>query len=237
MILYRRPTIEPAGPCPYLPDRECRTQIFLAGELSRAELTELLRAGWRKFGHTFFRPRCPGCEQCIPLRIPVADFRPSRSQRRVLKKNAATRAAFGPPRYKDRIYDIYKAHCTRFSDQDTDFDRFIANFFSPSCPGLQSEYYVEDTLAGVGFLDRGTDCLSSVYFIFDPAYSRLGLGTFSVLREIEETRNRGLGYYYLGYWVPGCARMEYKAGFRPHELLNWETGKWQVLFCSWTEPL
>ena len=228
MILYRRPVIEPTGPCPYLPDRECHTQIFLAGELSATELTELLESGWRKFGHTFFRPRCPGCNQCIPLRVPVHDFKPSKSQRRVLKKNGATRVTFGPPRYEHRIYDIYKAHCTRFGDQDTDFDRFISNFFSPSCPGLQSEYYVEDILVGVGFLDRGTNCLSSVYFIFDPDYSRLGLGTFSVLREIEETRNLGLAYYYLGYWVPGCSRMEYKAGFRPHETYVGATPSWRV---------
>lgn len=220
--------LDELAPCPYLPGRQKRFEFFLARQVDPAELSQLLAAGWRKFGPYYFRPACPGCRECIPLRIPVRDFAPSRSQRRLLRRNTSLRVAFSPLRYSDRIFAIYRDHARARFEQDADIEEFLFNFFLPSCPALQSEFYLDETLAGVGFLDRSADALSSVYFCFDPAHSRLGLGTYSVLREIAHARSLGLTYYYLGYFVPGCRPMDYKDHFHPREHFDWQTGCWRL---------
>jgi arginine-tRNA-protein transferase len=186
----------------------------------------LLSRGWRKFGHSFFRPACPGCRACVPLRIPVARFSPSRSQRRVLRRCADVRVDFAPLRYESALFDLYQTHSrVRFGEEHS-FEDFAASLHSPSCPAILSRYRLEGRLVGAGYLDIGNDGLSSVYFTYDPDLSRLSLGIFSVLCEIAETSRLGLPYYYLGYYVPGCERMAYKATFRPYQFLDWDDGKW-----------
>lgn len=226
VILYTRPEFTPPMPCPYLPDKVLVYASFYADSLDCHELTWLLSRGWRKFGHNFFRPACPGCRSCIPLRVPVERFRPSRSQERVLRRCAHVRVTFGPLRYESPLFDLYQRHSLVRFGQEHSFEDFAASLHSPSCPAVLSRYEVDGRLVGAGYLDRGSDGLSSVYFVYDPDASRLSLGIFSVLREIRETARLGLQHYYLGYVVPGCERMAYKAGFAPHQLFDWDDGLW-----------
>jgi arginine-tRNA-protein transferase len=221
------PRIEDVSDCPYLPGRRKRFASFLAGQLSPAELSGLLASGWRKFGVYFFRPDCPGCSLCLPLRVSTAEFRPSRSQRRLLRRSARLSVEFGPLRPTDRMFEIYRAHSLHRFGQEADLEEFLLNFFLPSCPGLQSEIRLDGELVGTGFLDRGEDCLSSVYFCFDPRHGDLGLGTLGVLMEIEYARSLGLPWYYLGYYVPGCPSMAYKDHFRPREHFDRRAGIWR----------
>jgi arginine-tRNA-protein transferase len=227
MILYTRPEFSPPMPCPYLPGKVLVYSTFHADNLTPRELSELLSSGWRKFGHSFFRPACPGCRACVSLRIPVKRFRPSRSQRRVLKRCSSIRTTFGPLRYESALFDLYQSHSQVRFGQEHSFEDFAASLHSPSCPTLLSRYELDGRLVGAGYLDLAYDGLSSVYFVYDPAVSHLSLGVFSVLREIAETASLGLPYYYLGYHVPGCDRMAYKASFRPHQVLDWEDGSWR----------
>ena len=226
VILYSRPEFTPPMPCPYLPGKVLVYASFYADSLDCRELTWLLSRGWRKFGHNFFRPACPGCRACVPLRVPVERFRPSRSQERVLRRCAHVRVTFGPLRYESPLFDLYQRHSLVRFGQEHSFEDFAASLHSPSCPAVLSRYEVDGRLVGAGYLDRGSDGLSSVYFVFDPDVSRLSLGIFSVLREIQETARLGLQHYYLGYVVPGCERMAYKAGFAPHQLFDWDDGLW-----------
>ncbi len=226
MRLIQAPRQEELGPCPYLTGRERKYESFFAGQVSADELAFFLNAGWRKFGHYYFRPVCPACERCIPLRVPTTDFVPSRSQRRVLRANRDLRTVFGPLKFSDKIFSIYRSHSReRFSD-DPLLEDFLFNFYMPSCPVLQSEFYLGEELVGVGFLDRGSDSLSSVYFCFDPRFSARNLGTFSILQEIFRARDLGLKYYYLGYYVLGCSRVAYKDHFRPREWYQWQENRW-----------
>lgn len=196
-------------------------------ELSEAELDVYLEQGWRKFGYYFFRPACPDCRKCIPIRIPTGTYRISRSQKRVMAKNKDIRVHFGPLAFSDRILEIYSDHSKhRFGKKEIDPADFFSSFYSPSCPTLQSEYYLGDTLVGIGFLDQSQRSLSSVYFIFDTAYSHLNLGTYSVIREIQEAKNLGLSYYYLGYSIEECRKMAYKNSYLPSEHYDWETQTW-----------
>jgi len=226
MVIYQYPEPSPPIACPYLPGQTLVYASFFAGNLSGPELSWFLSRGWRKFGHYFFRPACPDCRACTPLRIPVDRFHPSRGQARVLRRNAHIQVSFGPLRYKKELFDLYHTHSQVRFGQESTFDDFIANLHSPSCPSLLTRYELNGRLLGAGYLDQGSDGLSSVYFVFDPDFSKLSLGIFSVLREIEEAKARGLSFYYLGYVVPGCTRMAYKAGFHPHQLYCWEDGLW-----------
>ncbi len=226
MQVIQTPQFEEVTDCPYLPGQAKRYQSFLAGRLSAGEVSRLLADGWRKFGLYYFRPGCPACRRCIPLRVPTAEFLPSRSQRRLLRKNTGLQVSFGPLQPTERIFEIYRDHSRLRFGQEADREEFLLSFYLPSCPSLQTEIRLGEELIGIGFLDRGEDCLSSVYFAFDPRYAGLGLGTFGVLQEIAEARRLGLPYYYLGYYVPGCPRMAYKDSFRPREHFDWERRLW-----------
>lgn len=228
MQLIHPPELEEFSPCPYLPGREKRYEYFLAGQLSGAEISSYLAVGWRKFGLYYFRPACPDCQACTPLRIPVADFIPSRSQRRILKKGAALSVGFGALRLSDRAFAVYSEHSRRRFGQEPDVEDFILNFYLTSCPSMQTEIQVDGELAGIGFLDLGDDCLSSVYFCFDPAYAEFNLGTFSILHEIEQARTLGLSYYYLGYTMPHCRSLAYKGEFHPHQIFDWKAQRWRA---------
>jgi arginine-tRNA-protein transferase len=219
--------LEEIAPCPYLPERRKQYEYFLANRLSAAEIAACLEAGWRKFGPYYFRPACPDCRQCIPLRVPVVDFLPSRSQRRVLRRNSDLRVSFRPLRFSERIYDLYRDHSGRRFLRETTLEEFFLHFYLPSCPSLQTEIFHGDMLAGVGFLDIGTNCLSSVYFCFDSRFAARSLGIYSILQEIEYAQRLGLAYYYLGYYVPGCSTMDYKDHFRPREHFDWGRRRWQ----------
>ena len=228
MILHRELDIGELSLCPYLPDRKKQIRYFLASELNESDISLLLAKGWRKFGVYFFQPSCPDCSECIPVRVLCDEFKPSKSQRRNLKKNSNIDIVFAPLKYSERAFEIYKDHSSQRFSQDCNLEEFISGFFSPSVPSLQSEYYLNGELIGLGFLDKGEDCLSSVYFIYDTKFSYLGLGTFSILKEIEHTQMLGLKYYCLGYYVKECQKMAYKNNFRPREHYNWLEDKWEV---------
>lgn len=226
MKIFQAPRLEEPVACPYLPGQEKRYEYFLAADLTGGELAELLAAGWRKFGVYFFRPACPGCRQCIPLRVPVAAFAPSRSQRRVLRAGRQLVTRFEPLRPSPRAFAIYREHAAvRFGQESTE-EEFLMNFYLPSCPGLQTELTLDGELIAVGFLDLAGDGLSSVYFAFDPAWQRFRPGTYGALQELAYARQAGLDWYYLGYFVAGCGRMAYKDRFRPRQHFDWGQRRW-----------
>ncbi len=201
-------------------------EYFVASELDEAQFQTLLDRRFRRFGAYFFRPFCPSCRKCRPIRVVADAFRPGKSQRRVLKKNGSTRVFFRELEPRRELYDIYWKHSRIRFSQTSSEDEFLRNFYTPVVPSFQSEYYIDGKLAGFGILDRSSTGLSSVYYCFDPDFSEYSLGTFSVLAEIEETRRRELGYYYLGYYIPECSKMAYKGRFLPYELLS--DGEWNL---------
>lgn len=226
MQILQAPQLDELSPCPYLPNRQKQFQYFFAQNLSDTEISFVLSMGWRKFGAYYFRPLCHNCQDCIPIRVLTNEFKPSKSQRKNLRKNQAIHINIGPLTYSKRAYEIYMDHSHNRFGQESSLDNFLFNFYTPSCPALQSEYYLDDRLIAVGYLDQGVDCLSSIYFVFDSTYSSLGLGTFSILKEIEYAKSIGLPYYYLGYYIRDCQSMNYKDRFQPREHFDWRNGQW-----------
>jgi len=229
MLLYKDPDVDTVSSCPYFPDKNKQFEYFLAADLTSSDVSYFLEKGWRKFGLYYFRPLCPVCNDCTPVRVLAQDFKPSKSQRRILNRNHNLKVSFGPLKVTERVYEIYKDHSKNRFEQGASYEDFLQNFYTPSCPSIQSEYYLDDELIGVGFLDVGSDCINSIYFVFDTSYSSLRLGTYSILKEIEFARAEGHSYYYLGYYIGDCQSMAYKNKFSPHQLYDWNSEEWKVI--------
>jgi leucyl-tRNA---protein transferase len=218
--------LAPASPCGYLPEETWRLEYEIVRKLSPAEYAQRLEQGWRRFGRSLFRPRCPTCTKCQPIRVVAQEFRPNRSQRRVRRANERMiRLQIGKPtvtRAKLDLYDRYHARQANVKgwpvhprkDADSYHDSFVNNPF----PIQEWCYYLEEKLVGVGYVDEVPGALSAIYFFYDPDQRNRSLGTWNVLSVIERAAKHGIPHVYLGYYVEGCASMEYKAGFVPNEV-------------------
>lgn len=213
----------PPRPCPYLPGRTERIRATLAESIDPGALEAMLDAGFRRSGRLLYQPICAGCRECVPLRVPVASFRPSASQRRVLRRNADLGVARVLEVDDREHHDLYRRYVRDWHGQPDDAADDAWREFLVRTPAdtLHFDYRAPDgRLIAWGVCDRGVRVLSSVYFCFDPAESRRSLGTFGALREIAYAAQHGLSYYHLGYCVQGCPAMQYKAGFRPNQRLG-----------------
>jgi arginyl-tRNA--protein-N-Asp/Glu arginylyltransferase len=223
------------APCGYLPDRESVAVVADPGRMIDSPLYGvLLDRGFRRSGRAFYRPQCPECVACVPVRVPVDRFSPSRSQRRVWRANESLRVVARAPRFDEAHYRLFR-HYQREQHGDTmqlvqegeDLRSGYSRFLVESTVATRFyEYRVGERLVAVGVVDHLPQGLSTVYFFFDPAERARSLGTYSILWEIMETRRLGLPYYYLGYWIRECRKMVYKASFRPLEYLV--GGQWQA---------
>ncbi|HNV47371.1 MAG TPA: hypothetical protein PKJ16_10040 [Spirochaetota bacterium] len=212
--------------CPYIPGNRCRYRYFFATDVTADELEHLLATGWRKFGPYYFMPECGECRECVPVRVLAREFAPSANQRKTLAKARAIETRFEPLAFSEEIFDIYCDHSINRFGSNPSLDDFLHNFYYPSCPALQSEYRLGDSLIAAGFIDQSSRGLSSVYFIYRTAHGRYSLGTVSAIREIEHARELGLDYYYLGYHVARNHFMAYKNRFRPYQRFDWEKKQW-----------
>lgn len=216
-------------PCEYLPGRMSRLHYDLLPRLEPAEYMERLRAGWRRFGYAVFRPECPSCRMCQSLRIPVATFQPSESQRRVWRRNAGTVGVrIAEPtlsREKMALWERFHQHGCETkgwpAPEQRDPGMMLLNPFRTE----EWTYHVGDRLVAVGYVDALAEGLSAIYFYYDPDERRRSLGTMNVLALVAAARQRGVPHVYLGYYVEGCRSLEYKARFRPHEILGAD-GAW-----------
>jgi leucyl-tRNA---protein transferase len=217
--------------CPYLPERTARLPLRLPiRELSRLELDVRLASGDRRQGYVLYRPECPECRACEPIRIPVRELVPSRSLRRhVRRAERSIRFEVGPPVTDARRVELYNLHKLGrgLADEPRQIEASdYADFLVASCcESFELRYFVGDTLVGVAVTDRSESALSAVYCYYDPAQDKLGIGTFSIMKQVELCRSWGLDYLYLGLYIGECERMRYKARFLPHERLI--AGEWK----------
>jgi arginine-tRNA-protein transferase len=220
----------PEEKCVYLPERAARFRAFAASRISPDAYHALMDASFRRSGRMIYQPVCAGCKACVPLRVPVADFRAGKSQRRCVRRNADMRVEVAVPEATEEkfaLYTRYRAQWHGSTDAST-YESFVSFLYDSPVDTLEFIYRGSggETL-GIGICDISAESLSSVYFYFEPVAAARGLGTFSALYEIEFARQRGIPYWYAGFHVAGCAAMEYKANFRPHELLG-DDGVWRA---------
>lgn len=216
-------------PCSYLPGRAA-SELFAFGPGIGAETYQrLMDLGFRRAGRVYYRPECPGCAACQPLRVPVATFAPTRSQRRVQRRNADIEVALGPLCDDDEHFDLYRRYvAAQHGERATpDREEFSRSFCASDINTMEMRYRAAGELVGVGVIDITPIAISSVYFYWAPNHAARSLGVYSVLCEIAECRHRRLPYWYAGYMIRGCRKMEYKAGFGPYEILG-PDGLWQA---------
>jgi len=218
-------------PCSYLPGREAVT-LFAdpSVPIDTGLYSQLIAYGFRRSGEHIYRPRCPQCEACIPIRIPVENFRPSRAQRRAWRRNQdldirPVESAFNQEHY--RLYRRYVASRHKGGGMDdTEPARYMEFLTSPGVDTRFCEFRWNGQLIAVAVYDQLHQGLSAVYTFFDPEFKARGLGVYAVLWEIQEARHLRLPWLYLGYWIEQCPKMRYKNHYRPCEFYT--NGQWVI---------
>lgn len=217
-------------PCPYLEGRTSRLPLRIpARALERHELEMRLARGDRRQGLFLYRPACPGCVACEPIRLDLERFVPNRSQRRTLKRgDLELSVELGEPvadLERVALYNRHKALRGLSAGQGEVDVRSYREFLAMTCcDTLEIRYRRDGVLVGVAIADRSSEALSAVYCYYEPTLERLGLGTYSILKQLELCRLWGLRYLYLGLYIAESTHMRYKARFLPHERLL--DGKW-----------
>lgn len=214
------------SPCPYIPGQIERKLFTRLDGTAAAELNETLtRAGFRRSHDIVYRPVCPACQACIPVRIPTDLFEPNRSQRKILKRNADLTVVERPAVANEEQYQLFTAY-QRGRHADGDMARMsFVDFRAMIQDGSAESRVLElrdrsNGLLGAMLVDTLSDGLSAVYSFFDPSAHKRSLGTFAVLAAINLLRRKGKPFLYLGYWIAKSRKMAYKSRFRPLQALG-----------------
>ncbi|HWR10986.1 MAG TPA: arginyltransferase [Rectinemataceae bacterium] len=239
-------------PCPYVEGRSSSGE-FLVGEESFDHYEALMPSGWRRSGGILYRYRCEGCSRCIPIRLPVSRALAGKRLSRLRRLNRDIAARLLPADFRDEHFRLYEKyirarHGETFrsaEEPESSIEESYRSMLRVPMAAVTEYRDASGKLCAVGFLDMLPNGLSSVYFAFAPDECRRSLGSYSVFAEAELAAGMGKEYYYLGFWVPGVAKMDYKADFPPFQLAlnpaSWrESGdpppRW-VEFANKTEAL
>jgi len=221
--------------CPYLPGKEER-KVFthIIGRRGR-ELNEILtQGGFRRSQTIAYRPACDTCRACVSVRVLVNEFEPSDNLKRILRKNGDLIGAASPNRPTSEQYSLFRRYVdTRHADggmadmtvldysmmvEDSHVDTRLIEYRRRGIDSAITGRGTGDLIA-VCLTDEMSDGLSMVYSFYNPEAADRSLGTFMILDHIRRAKAMGLPYLYLGYWVDGSKKMDYKARFRPQERL------------------
>jgi arginine-tRNA-protein transferase len=220
----------PEHECNYLSDREAST-VFVdpSAELSSVIYSQLALIGFRRSGRYLYRPRCKSCHACIPIRLSAHDFKPNRSQRRIVNRNQDLTITICDKEFQQEHYELYERYLrSRHTDggmDDTTPEKY-RGFLTCEWMNTQFvEFRLEGKLIGVAVTDFLPDGLSALYTFFDPDLTKRSLGTFAILWQIDAAKQFDKQWIYLGYWIEESLKMAYKTRFKPYELFI--NGYWQ----------
>lgn len=216
--------------CSYLPGKKERLLVF-AGTLTpdlKPQYELMLAHGFRRSGEQIYRPNCPACACCQPIRIPVSKFQPSKSQKRVRSKNKHLQTRISRV-HRSEYYDLYENYInTRHSDggmYPASLDQYQQFLFSTWMEPMFIEFYDDNQLIMVAIVDEVKNALSALYTFFVPEYADRSLGTFAILEQIRRAEQMKKEFVYLGYQIDDCRKMNYKSNFYPHE--RHQGGAWK----------
>ncbi|MCB8837521.1 arginyltransferase [Aurantimonas sp. VKM B-3413] len=229
------------SPCPYLPGQaERKVFTHLVGERGQALLDLLSQGGFRRSQNIAYRPACERCRACVSVRILVDEFQPGRSMRRVLSRNSDLVGRIGDPEPTTEQYSLFRSYLDdrharggmsemsvldyAMMVEDSQVETKLIQYRKRG-PDSSFSRRSDGDLVAVALSDVMSDGMSMVYSFYDPEEYDRSLGTYMILDHVERTRKLGLPYLYLGYWVNGSRKMDYKIRFQPQEHLGpkgWE---------------
>jgi len=221
----------PPHECNYLPEHEATT-LFADPQFpkSRALYSALAANGFRRSGEHLYQPYCSACNKCVPVRIPVDTFRMRRTQKRTWLKNRDITIEEQPPEYREEQFMLYRKyihnrHAGGGMDNPTpgNYMEFLTSSWSDT---LFYEMRLNKQLVAVAVVDVMVDALSAVYTFFDTDLQKRSLGNYAILYEIQQAKQSGLKWLYLGYWIDECDKMRYKTEYQPAEFFI--NGEWQT---------
>lgn len=213
--------------CPYLKDRDSRMEYNYVSDCDFRLNDALTRRGFRRFGKYFSKPNCKECKECVSIRVDALNFKFSRSARRTIAKNKATKVYISSPIVDEAHLNLYRKY-HKFMEQkrewkyyDLDFRKYYELYVAGHDEfGKEVSYYVNGKLIGVDLIDVLSDGISAIYCYYDPDFAHLSLGKFSLYQQIYLARQNGLKWIYLGYYVKNCPSLAYKGEFKPYEELK-----------------
>jgi len=219
------------APCPYLEGMTERKVFANLPFSDGAHVNdELTHAGFRRSQNIAYRPACEGCDACLSVRVPVAEFSPGRTQRKILARNADLSRDLVEAEATFEQFNLLKLYLASRHPgggmTDMSWADYVAMVEDTAVRTHLIEYRLPSDDSGPGDLvavtlvDLLSDGLSMVYSFFDPQMEKRSLGVFAVLDHLRQAATVGLPYLYLGYWVQGSPKMDYKANFRPMEALR-----------------
>ena len=228
--------------CGYLPNKLAQSLIATPQHLIDAHIySGLIQQGFRRSGKFAYRPHCESCRECIPVRVLLSDFVPTRSQKRAFKHHQNLTTTILPIAYHEEHYELYAAYqearhgeSEQNSEQDavrnTDVEK-IEQYQSFLCQtnveSVMVEFRENDQLKMVSVIDIVLDGISAVYTFYDTIDPHASLGTYNVLWQAEWAKTLNFPYLYLGYWIRDSKKMAYKQNYKPLEMLI--DGEWQLI--------
>lgn len=216
--------------CEYLPEETKQNILFFAPPLSSSTVEQLISYGFRHFGNFWFKPQCPSCRKCRGISIDCENFTPTKSQRKLLRKNSDLRFSVHEVKidkeHLDLINRYHKYQATTFSWREQEFtqESYAESFVHHM--NTAKEYQVrnsEGALCAVGIIDCTEELQSSVYLYYDPSYRKKSIGIWTILKEIELCQKRGRRWLHLGLFNKEARTLNYKGNFHPYELLPYAT--------------
>jgi len=214
-------------PCSYLDNHTQRMHYKLIHNCETSMSQDLIERGWRRFGRMFFRPVCEECSKCKSLRIDVKNYKFSRSERRILRKNKDTQVFISRPKLTQEHIDLHiKYHKFKHEKDGWKHEEITQqNYYLTFVQGMgefgyEVSYIRDGKLIGVDIVDILEDGISAIYFFYDPDYLDYSLGKFSILKEIQLAQTYKLDWIYLGYYVSENSSLNYKANYKPLQELK-----------------
>ncbi|MDX4058153.1 arginyltransferase [Aliarcobacter skirrowii] len=213
--------------CSYFDNESSDIRYQFLNSCSSENYQNKLERGWRRFGKVHFVPECRSCTKCVSIRIDVANFKFSKSQKRVLAKNRDTKISIQNPSVTIEHLELYNKyhkfmnHKKNWPYNPIDLDDYIKSYVEGEKEYAREFLYFKDNkLIGVALVDILPKSISSIYCFYDHNYSDLSIGKFSILFQIQIAKELKIPYIYLGYWIKDHFSMGYKKEYMPFEVLK-----------------